>query len=92
MGGSWSKFMLMVGSVDAGIPLMLLVLGVSSLLNIYYLLEPCTRAFFKPSLKEFHVDNHILTIFPPVITATLSLLLFFAVDWVRLLTTLMVIP
>ena len=65
LGGSWSKFMLMVGSVDAGIPLMLLVLGISSLLNIYYLLEPCTRAFFKPSLKEFHVDNHILTIFPP---------------------------
>ena len=92
LGGSWSKFMLMVGSVDAGIPLMLLVLGISSLLNIYYLLEPCTRAFFKPSLKEIHVDNHILTIFPPVITATLSLLLFFAVDWVRLLTTLMVIP
>ena len=69
------------------------ILGkISSLLNIYYLLEPCMRAFFKPSLKEIHVDNHILTIFPPVITATLSLLLFFAVDWVRLLTTLMVIP
>ena len=92
LGGSWSKFLLMVGSVDSGIPLILGVLAVSSLLNVYYLLEPCARAFFKPAQREFHIENHTLTIFPPLITATLSLLLFFVVDWVRLLTNLMVMP
>ncbi len=92
LGGSWSKFMLMVGSVDSGIPLILAVLAISSLLNVYYLLEPCARAFFKPAKKEFHVEIHILTIFPPLITATLCLSLFFTVDWIRLLTNLMVMP
>ena len=82
----------MVGSVDAGIQLMLLVLGISSLLNIYYLLEPCTGSHFSNHLlKKFTLITTVLTILL-VITATLSLLLFFAVDWVRLLTTLMVIP
>ena len=90
LGGSWSKFLLMVGSVDSGIPLILAVLAVSSLLNVYYLFEPCARAFFKPERKEFNVENHMLTIVPPLMTATLCLLLFFAVDWVRLLTNIMV--
>ena len=92
MGGSWSKFLLMAGSVDAGMPLMLAVLAISSLLNVYYLLEPCARAFFKPAIKKVHVENHILTIIPPVVTAMISLSLFFTIDWVRPLTTLMVMP
>ena len=92
LGGSWSKFMLMVGSVDSGMTLILAVLAISSLLNVFYLLEPCARAFFKPAQKEFYIENHILTIFPPIITATLCLLLFFAVDWIRLLTNPMVTP
>jgi multicomponent Na+:H+ antiporter subunit D len=92
MGGSWSKFLLMAGSEDAGMPLMLAVLAISSLLNVYYLLEPCARAFFKPAIKEVHVENHILTIIPPIVTAMISLSLFFTIDWVRPLTTLMVMP
>ena len=92
MGGSWSKFMLMAGSVDAGMPMMLAVLAISSLLNVYYLLEPVSRGFFKPMKKDLHVDHHLLTILPPVITALISLMLFFAVDWITPFTTLMVTP
>ena len=92
LGGSWSKFMLMVGAVDAGMPLMLAVLAVSSLLNVYYLLEPVTRGFFKPGNRDIHVSNHTLTILPPVITALISIALFFTVDWLTPFTTLMVTP
>ena len=61
-GGSWSKFMLMVGAADAGMVMVLIVLGVSSLLNIYYLLDPVARAFFKPKAKEVKIDWHPLTV------------------------------
>jgi len=92
LGGSWSKFMLMAGAVDAGMPLMLAVLAVSSLLNVYYLLEPVTRGFFKPVNRDIHLTNHTLTILPPVITALISIALFFTVDWLTPFTTLMVTP
>ena len=92
LGGSWSKFLLMTGAVDAGMPVMLLVLGISSLLNIYYLLEPVTRAFFKPATKEIKVDRHMLTILPPVATAMLSIALFFGIDLFTPFTALVVTP
>ena len=60
MGGSWSKFLLMAGSVDAGMPLMLAVLAISSLLNVYYLLEPCARAFFRPCRRREGVRHSYL--------------------------------
>jgi len=81
----------MAGAVDAAMPAMLLVLAVSSLLNVYYLLEPVLRAFFKSAKKDIHVEKHVLTIIPPVITAAISLVLFFAVDWIMPLTNLMVV-
>ena len=79
-GGSWSKFMLMVGAADAGMVVVLIVLGVSSLLNIYYLLDPVARAFFKPKAKEVKIDWHPLTVWPPVATAVLCIVLFFFAD------------
>ena len=92
LGGSWSKFMLMAGSVDAGMPIMLAVLAVSSLMNVYYLLEPVARGFFKPQQKDIHVDQHFLTIMPPVLTAILSVMLFFFVNWITPFTQMMVTP
>ena len=92
LGGSWSKFMLMAGSVDAGMPIMLVVLAVSSLMNVYYLLEPVARGFFKPQQKDIHVDQHFLTIMPPVLTAILSVMLFFFVNWITPFTQMMVTP
>lgn len=92
LGGSWSKFMLIAGSVDAGMPIMLAVLAVSSLMNVYYLLEPVARGFFKPQQKDIHVDQHFLTIMPPVLTAILSVMLFFFVNWITPFTQMMVTP
>lgn len=79
-GGSWSKFMLMVGAADAGMVMVLIVLGISSLMNIYYLLDPVARAFFKPKVKEVKITWHPLTVWPPVATAVLCIALFFFAD------------
>ena len=76
-GGSWSKFYLMVGAADAGMVFVLAVLSLSSLLNIYYLLDPVARAFFKPKTRQVEVEWHPLTVWPPVITAGISIGLFF---------------
>ena len=89
-GGSWSKFMLMVGAVDAQLYFVLAVLGLSSLLNIYYLLEPLSRGFFRPKVKDVIIESHPLVVIPPVITALLSLALFFYVDLFADLASLMV--
>ena len=91
-GGSWSKFMLMVGAVDSQLFFVLAVLGVSSLLNIYYLLEPLSRGFFRPKVRDVSIESHPLVIIPPVLTALLSLALFFYVDLFADLASLMVAP
>ena len=48
MAGSWPKFYLMLGAVDRGTLFLLLVLVISSLMNIVYLLAPAVRAFMDP--------------------------------------------
>jgi len=77
LGGSWSKFMLMVGAVEAGYIVILAVLGLSSLLNVYYLLEPLSRAFFRDKTRVIDVAFHPLVVIPPVLTALISISLFF---------------
>ena len=77
LGGSWSKFMLMAGAADAGYIAILAVLGLSSLLNVYYLLEPLSRAFFREKIKSVEVKRHPLVVIPPVMTALISVALFF---------------
>ena len=92
LGGSWSKFMLMAGAVDAAMPIMVAVLAVSLLMNVYYLLEPVWRGFFHPVNAEIKVSNHRLTIIPPVLTALLSVALFFGIDLLTPFTTQLVMP
>lgn len=48
LAGSWDKLLLMEGAVEAGAPVMMGVLLVSSLLGIAYLLPIPVRAFFLP--------------------------------------------
>ncbi len=48
MGGSWSKWYLMLGAADAGQLAIIAVLMVSSLLNVAYLLPVVARGFFLP--------------------------------------------
>jgi multicomponent Na+:H+ antiporter subunit D len=51
-GGSWSKWFLALGALDAGYAFVIAVLMLSSLLNVAYLLSVPARAFFRPSPEQ----------------------------------------
>ncbi len=51
MGGTWSKWYLALGAVDAGYLTLVAVLMVSSLLNVAYLLPIPGRGFFVPAAE-----------------------------------------
>jgi multicomponent Na+:H+ antiporter subunit D len=81
LGGSWSKYLLMLGAADNGQLIMIGVLMLSSLLNVAYLLPIVGRGFFRP-LKAGDdnggpVKTPVLTVLPPLFTAFGCLLLFF---------------
>ena len=92
LGGSWSKLMLMGGAADAGMALIVLALVASTLLNVWYLLEPVFRAFFRPANNAVAVAAPFLTVLPPVVTALAGVALFFAVDMLIPFSRLMVAP
>lgn len=72
MGGTWSKWYLMVGAADAGQTILILVLAVSSLLNIVYLLEIPTRAFLhnpRPDTPRHFQEAPWACVIPLSITA-----------------------
>ena len=81
-GGSWSKWLLMVGAADANQKIMIGVLMVSSLLNVAYLLPIVGKGFFlkggkQPAKKTGIAEAPILCVLPPVVTAFGCLVLFF---------------
>ncbi len=83
MGGSWPKFFLMLGAADASQLAMIVVLIVSSLLNVVYLMSIPIRAFYggeagngPTSIKE----APLLCVAPPVFTAAVAFTLFFMAD------------
>jgi multicomponent Na+:H+ antiporter subunit D len=62
-GGAWSKWWLIMGSIDAGQQWVIIVLIISSLLNIAYLLPVAVDAFWYPAPDapnghEGHADDH----------------------------------
>lgn len=81
LGGSWSKFLLMTGAMDAGHIIIIGVLMVSSLLNVAYLLPIVGRGFFVPTqdknLTKGFGESSILVWMPPLITAIGCFVLFF---------------
>ena len=83
LGGSWSKWLLMVGAADAGQQIMIGVLMVSSLMNVAYLLPLVGRGFFLPAapddpLKDSGIkEAPLLVVAPPMMTAIGCVLLFF---------------
>jgi len=95
MGGSWPKFLLMLGAADAGQLAIIGVLIVSSLLNVVYLLSIPVQAFYllpageggKPQgsgakaidWRNIH-EAPLLCVIPPMITALFALLLFIFAD------------
>jgi len=81
LGGSWPKFLLMVGAADAGHQIIIAVLMLSSLLNVAYLLPIVGRGFYSPAtdskLPKSVSEASVLCWLPPVITAFGCLVLFF---------------
>ena len=100
MGGSWSKWFLMMGAADAEQWVMVAVLMASSLLSIAYLMPVVVRGFFRPSPAAGHENpGHggsgiheapLLCVLPPVVTGIGCIVLFFFADNVWNLLTGMV--
>jgi multicomponent Na+:H+ antiporter subunit D len=87
LGGSWSKWLLMVGAADAQQLAMIVVLLVSSLLNVAYLMPVAMRGFFTagPSPNASDVTTSVreaplFCVVPLCITAVGCVLLFFYAD------------
>ncbi len=81
LGGSWSKWMLIMAAADTGQLIMIGVLMVSSVLNVAYLLPIVGRGFFSsaPSSQTAMATAKapILCVIPLSITALGCLVLFF---------------
>ena len=90
MGGSWSKLFLMLGAVQSEYLFIIVILCLSTLLNVYYLLEIPARAFFKNKKKEIQVNMPIMAATPTVFTAFLTIVLFFYLEPFSKLIDLMV--
>ena len=90
LGGSWSKWYLVLGAAEAGHQIMIAVLMASSLLSIGYLMPVVGRGFFAPPGGSAEGDasghgqdterTHWLCVMPPVVTAAGCVVLFFYAD------------
>jgi len=87
MGGSWPKYFLMLGALDAGQQVLLAALIISSILNVAYLVPIAIRGFMlepdnpKADAKLVaHLKEHRLVRFAPVFTAAGAFVLFFMID------------
>ena len=81
LGGSWSKWLLMVGAADTGQIIMIAVLMISSLLNVAYLLPIVAKGFFltdkKNNAETGIKEAPFWCVAPPVFTALGCIGLFF---------------
>lgn len=87
LGGSWSKWLLMMGAVDTGQMIIIAVLLVSSLLNVAYLMPIVGKGFFiRDNATAVPVKNLETSPFvwgPPVITALGCVVLFFFAGYIE---------
>ena len=88
MGGSWSKFYLMLGSVEKDYLLVIYILAISTLLNVYYLLEIPAKAFFQPKRTNIQVTKHPLIVYPTFFAAMLTIVLFIYIEPLKDITNL----
>ena len=81
LGGSWSKWLLLMAAADTGQWVMILVLMASSLLNVYYLLSIVGQGLFLPApegaAQGRWSEAGPLVWMPPALTALGCLVLFF---------------
>ncbi len=104
LAGSWTKWWLMLGALDSGHRFVVVVLLVSSLLNVLYLLPIAFRAFFASPPRCVSVGaaghevpdgierTHWLAVLPPCVTAAACLVLFFYADRIVDLIRPIVLP
>ena len=83
-GGFISKWMMLLGALDADMVLIMVVYLISSFLNACYFFPIVYRAFFKdagPEENEAGIkEAPLYCIIPPTVTAVCSILLFFKYD------------
>jgi len=95
-GGSWSKWLLVAGTVETGHLLLAGVLILSTLLNVAYLMPISIRAFFKGnthSQEESRIaEAPLLCLVPLCLTAGGSFFLFFYADYLYRFLRLLVYP
>ncbi len=87
LGGAWTKWWLLVGSLESGQAWLLGVLILSTLLNIAYLLPIPIRAFFAGSPNWQWHEAPWACVLPLCLTALVSLVLFFWTPLRSLLAT-----
>jgi len=98
LGGTWSKWYLVLGTLEAGDMVLLGVLMLSTLLNIAYLMPIPVRAFFDKTDEADASDDGgvreapLLCVVALVITAAGSLALFFNPDPLFALMSQVVTP
>ncbi|WP_425411033.1 proton-conducting transporter membrane subunit [Hyphococcus sp.] len=95
LAGSWPKFFLMLGAADAGQLLIIIILMISSILNVIYLLSIPVQAFYMNPAEEGAKpqgaggagiqwgslkEAPLLCVLPPLFTATGAFVLFFFAD------------
>lgn len=95
LAGSWPKFFLMLGAADAGQLIIIIVLMISSILNVIYLLSIPVQAFYmSPAEGDARPQGAkgegikwgslkeapLLCVLPPIATATGAFILFFFAD------------
>ena len=79
-GGFISKWYMILGAIDGDYTIIMIVYLVSSFLNACYFFPIVYRAFFMKSddqIEEGIKEAPIYCVLPPLITATISVLLFF---------------
>jgi multicomponent Na+:H+ antiporter subunit D len=80
MGGTWSKWLLIMGALDAGYQVVVAVLLLSSLLSVGYLIPIVARAFYLPGPEGAAAEiaeAPLACLIPIGITALACLVLFF---------------
>jgi multicomponent Na+:H+ antiporter subunit D len=80
-GGVWSKWLLLVGTAEAGQLIMMAVLLLGSLLSLAYLMPIPVRAFLRPPpAPAVHGEAALTMVLPLVLTALACIALFFGAE------------
>jgi multicomponent Na+:H+ antiporter subunit D len=81
LGGTWSKWLLLMGAADAQTLAVMGVLLLSSLLNIAYLMPVVARGFFLPAAGNTGIrEAPMFCVVPLMITAAGCFALFFLIN------------